>query len=353
MGLSNNGHSVFVVTSSSSKNGDNFPFKVYRLRKPLSFKGLNINFLELPMLAREFKPDVIHINYQSGGENFLIPLIRLMDIPIVLTYHADHVVLLGRIIDEIQRVSTFRLADKILVQRERDKNRFISEGVKSSKVIFLSFNGIDQSKYKCKELLPRKLGGLRVVCVARLDHSHRYKGVSRLIEMASLERNLFADNLISLSIIGDGDQKEGFEDLVKRNGIVGIEFLGDLGEERLIREICASNFLILPSVDKGEGFGRVVLEAISCGIPVAVSEFAGISEIVKKYQCGVVFNSFSDKGVFGKLISISEDNKAIQTMKENGKEMILREKLRIEDTIEKTVNIYSQLLPLKNYDKRL
>ena len=86
---------------------------------------------------------------------------------------------------------------------------------------------------------------------------------------------------------------------------------------------------------------------------VAVSEFAGISEIVKRYQCGIIFNPLSDKGVFSKLISISKDNAAMQSMKENGKEMLLREKLRIEDTIKETVNIYSQLLSLKNHDERL
>ena len=353
MGLSNSGHSVAVVTSSISLVTDNFPFKVYRLRRPLSVKGLNINFLEFPRIAHEFKPNVIHISYQTGGENFLIPLIKLMKVPIVLTYHADHVILLGRIIDEVQGVSTFRLADRILVQTERDRNKFISKGIKPSKVTLLRFNGIDQSKYNCKNLLPRKSEGLRVVCVARLDHSHKYKGVDRLIEMVNLEKNLFLDGLISLAIIGDGDQRVKYETSVERNEIRGVDFLGNLSDDTLITEIRASNFLILPSIDKGEGFGRTALEAISCGIPVAVSEFAGISEIVKRYQCGIIFNPLSDKGVFSKLISISKDNAAMQSMKENGKEMLLREKLRIEDTIKETVNIYSQLLSLKNHDERL
>jgi glycosyltransferase involved in cell wall biosynthesis len=346
--LSRQGHQVGVITATKADTESDFPFDVYQLSKPLSIKGLNINFLEIPNILKKFKPDVFHINYQSGGENFLILLLKMLHFPVILTYHADHVVPLGRTIDKMQAISTFRLVDKILVQTERDRNNFLSIGLNPSKLSLFRFNGIDTSKYRCDNFAERKLERCRVICVARLDDSHKYKGIGRLIEMAGQEKDLFSGDLISLILVGDGNKKVEYEKSVEKAGLKGVNFLGNLSNGDLISEICKSSFLILPSIDKAEGFGRVALEAISCGIPVAVSEFAGTSEIIKKYNSGLVFNPFSSQGIFSRILTITGDDLKIRTLTENGRQMIQEEKLRLVDTVKHTVEIYLQALSLRS-----
>ena len=106
--LTRQGHVVGIITAEPVSDADTFPFRVFRLRKPFSPRRMNLNFLEIPAISKLFKPDIFHINYQTGGENLLIPLLKVMRIPFTITYHADHIVTLGRMIDEFQLVSTFR-----------------------------------------------------------------------------------------------------------------------------------------------------------------------------------------------------------------------------------------------------
>ncbi|KPV46357.1 hypothetical protein SE19_05885 [Acidiplasma aeolicum] len=66
-------------------------------------------------IIKIYNPDIFHINYQTGGENIIIPFLKILHIPIIITYHPDHVVTLGKIIDELQLLSTFRSVDSIMV----------------------------------------------------------------------------------------------------------------------------------------------------------------------------------------------------------------------------------------------
>ncbi|MEM3830152.1 MAG: glycosyltransferase family 4 protein [Conexivisphaerales archaeon] len=342
--LSREGHCVGVITASKSSGEDNFPFKLYRLHKPLSPKGLNINFLEIPTIINNFEPDIFHINYQSGGENFLIVLLWLMRIPVVLTYHADHVLPIGKLIDEAQILSTFKLLDKVLVQTNRDKVKFNSKGIKSSKIILFRFSGIDTRKYNCKSSKIQRSERVRGICIARMDDSHNYKGINRLIEMINSERFLFSTGQISLAFVGDGNLKKEYENKVKDFHLEGVEFLGKLSDDILIQELCKSDFLILPSTEKAEGFGRVALEAMSCGILTAVSQFAGISEILTKYNSAIIFDPFSNEEVFRKIHLTLNNYKQRDNIINNAYAMIRKEGLDIRDTVQKTVDIYRQTL---------
>jgi len=137
--LTRQGYIVAVMMAESTSNQDYFPFRVYWINKPFSSHNINFNFLDVPKIVRDFRPDVFHISYQTGGENLLIILLKFLKLPIVLTYHADHVVLLGRMLDKIQSLTTFRFVNRILVQTERDYDAFVRCGVKESKLVLTRF----------------------------------------------------------------------------------------------------------------------------------------------------------------------------------------------------------------------
>jgi glycosyltransferase involved in cell wall biosynthesis len=56
------------------------------------------------------------------------------------------------------------------------------------------------------------------------------------------------------------------------------------------------DILVLPSID--EGFGMVVLEAMSHGIPVIVTESVGASDIVEKAKSGLIIHSMSSNEIY-------------------------------------------------------
>jgi len=344
--LTRQGHFVAVITAEGTSNQDNFPFKVYRIKRPLSLHNINFNFLEVPGIVKKFRPDVFHISYQTGGENLLIILLKFLRVPIILTYHADHVVPLGRMIDSIQALTTFRFGNKILVQTERDYNAFVRMGVKKERLTLMRFNGIDTNKYICPKDSKNTSSQIRIVCIARLDDSHKYKGVEQLINMISSAVSKPGIDDFEFMVIGSGNMKNYYLDLSCSLGITNIYFLGNVDDQHLIEELCKSDFLILPSIDKAEGFGRVALEAISAGIPVVVSIYAGISELIVRYEAGITYNPLTERPerVLEIIREVYSDQNKYRKYIENGVNMLHSEDLTLGMSVKRTIRIYKELL---------
>ena len=60
------GYKIAVVTAEKSNKRDEFQFKVFRLKKPFSIRRANINLIEMINVIKVYKPDIFHINYQTG-----------------------------------------------------------------------------------------------------------------------------------------------------------------------------------------------------------------------------------------------------------------------------------------------
>ena len=338
--LSRIGCTVGVVTAEFTDVPDNFHFKIYRIMRPIYIRKLNFNFMEIPRIIADFKPDIFHINYQTGGENLLIFLLRLMKLPIVLTYHADHFVLLGKMLDELQVLFSFRFVNRIMVQSSRDESKFISRGFPRTKLTMFGFNAVDTKLFQCNKRSEDEKEGINLICIAKLDTLHKYKGIDSLIDLVFRDRNLLSKLNFKLKIVGSGNLRIFYEDMVRKLGLSFVTFLGHLSTHELIDEICKSDFLILPSISKAEGFGRVVLEALSCGTPVIVSKYAGVSELVGKYDAGKVYDPFSSFSLGEYFQTARENSGLLSNQKENGYRMLQAEKLTIDDIISQTLGIY-------------
>ena len=342
--LNRQGHSVGVITAEKESVADSFSFKIFRLLKPFSPHRINLNFIEVPRIIKQFRPDIIHINYQTGGENLLIPLLKIMKIPFIITYHADHVVTLGRMIDELQLISAFRCASMIMVQSERDKIKFKMRGIPEERLRLIRFNGIDAEKYKSVCMGAFDNNRIKLLCIARLDDSHKYKGVQELIHSMRELVELELPFKLSLTIIGDGNRRKFYEDECKASQLNNVKFMGDVNFKDLLGQLCDANFLILPSISKAEGFGRVALEALSYGTPVIVSKYAGIAELITRYDAGIVYDPFKFRTLVDNLLSISENPQKLQKFVDCGKKLILEEGLYLSETTKETVKTYYKCL---------
>ncbi len=119
--------------------------------------------------------------------------------------------------------------------------------------------------------------------------------VGRLIEEKGITILLDAsskfDKKVRLSIIGTGPLEQEVEKISRKQK--NISYLGKKSQKELPFFYSQSDMLIVPSVHE-EGFGRVILEALWCGVPVLGSRRGAIPEAI-------------DESV-GKLIDISEEN---------------------------------------------
>lgn len=114
-----------------------------------------------------------------------------------------------------------------------------------------------------------------VVYLGRLD---KRKGVKYLIEAASLLKQNGKAADIKIKIGGKGGEEKNIHALVDKFGLQDmVEFVGFLTKEEYINALRTADLCVCPAI-KGEGFGRVLIEAQSCGTPTIASRIGGFIE---------------------------------------------------------------------------
>lgn len=112
-------------------------------------------------------------------------------------------------------------------------------------------------------------GYVKLIFVGRLVKD---KGIYNLIKALKLTNN----RNIELYVVGDGPEKEDIELFCKKNDFNGkIYFVGFKQKEDLVLYYNNANIFILPTFS--DKFGIVYSEALSCGLFVIASKYAGAS----------------------------------------------------------------------------
>lgn len=148
----------------------------------------------------------------------------------------------------------------------------------------------------------------QVLAVGRL---HEVKGFKRMIEMwrdADMPENAF------LKIIGDGEEKEELQKLIKKNGLEEKVILtGAMQHEDVMDEMRKSQIYAMTSLS--EAFPFVLIEAMSNGLPVVAYDVrVGPRAIVEEQKNGFLIPD-GDKKQFGEKVKmLLEDIKLRERM---------------------------------------
>lgn len=104
-----------------------------------------------------------------------------------------------------------------------------------------------------------------VLYIGRLG---RYKGVEYLIKSFK-----YLPINYKLLIIGKGPKELELKNLVKELNIENrVIFENHVEYKEMPKYYSAADVFVLPSIDRGEAFGLVALEAMACGVPVITTE---------------------------------------------------------------------------------
>ncbi len=124
------------------------------------------------------------------------------------------------------------------------------------------------------------------------------------------ERGRAEGNLdVGLAIVGDGHYREALE--TKLAGLP-VLFTGYLHGEELAAAFASSSVMIFPSTT--ETFGNVVLEALASGLPAAVSDIGGPSEIVQDGATGFVLPAGNTDRWLQKVSELLADPERLASM---------------------------------------
>ncbi|MFH1173298.1 MAG: glycosyltransferase family 4 protein [bacterium] len=177
-----------------------------------------------------------------------------------------------------------------------DRNKF-AELPNGADTKFFVKQGRNEELLKKYDLAGKKIIGF----VGGLDTNHYFKGVKVLIKAFEILTKAGNENA-RLMIIGQGDLQKDYEDLAKELGIKDkVIFTGFIKDEDLPWHYNLMDVLVLPSVDKSEAFGLVLVEAMACGVPVIASDLAGVRSVVDREINGLLVKPGNEQDLADKL----------------------------------------------------
>lgn len=168
-------------------------------------------------------------------------------------------------------------------------------------------NGVDVNRY-----IPVETSDVE------MTHDHSAKilkilFVSRLIERKGLQYVIpqlkDVDYDFKLTIVGGGPYRETLEQIVSDNNLSDkVVFVGQKEKDEIVSYYQNADVFILPS--SKEGMPNVVLEAMSCGLPIIMTPCQGSDELVDETNGFVV-----DSDLFGeKLNVLAKENDLLTQM---------------------------------------
>jgi glycosyltransferase involved in cell wall biosynthesis len=143
--------------------------------------------------------------------------------------------------------------------------------------------------------LPRSFTDFQILCVTRITPR---KGIRYLIEAFSRLSKKYPN--LNLQIVGEGNEKNNLEKLVRKLGIEKqINFIGLLPHEKLPAYYQSACVYVLPS--QNEGMSNSMLEALSSGLPLLATDTGGTQELIENGVNGFVLKMKSAQDIAEKL----------------------------------------------------
>jgi glycosyltransferase involved in cell wall biosynthesis len=241
-----------------------------------------------------------------------------------------------------QIIEAMNFADRILSVSEDLKTHIVNLGIDENKVDVVP-NGVDTEIFRpagkeyARNVLNLPQEKKIVLFIGAL---RKIKGVDYLIEAAKS----FVNKNTDLYMVGrDDGLRKSLEKRAEELKISGfIKFTGPVTHEEIPLWISAADMLVLPSLS--EGRPNVVLEALSCEVPVVATDVGGIPELMVEGETGYLVPSKNPVQLSEKINKLLENESRREKMGKFGRKSIIQRGLTWESHAKKTVDIYSELL---------
>lgn len=181
----------------------------------------------------------------------------------------------------------------------------------------------------------------RVIAVGRLDYQ---KGFDRLIKAWDIISHTGRFHDWRLDIYGQGEWYEMLQAMIEERGLNNSVALNkptnNIGEEYV-----NSSLIVMSS--NYEGFGMVLVEAMSCGVPaVAFDCQCGPKDIVRHGERGLIVENGDIEGLADAMMKIMGDEGLRKRMGENAKKVV--ETYSEERVMGLWVNLFEEISRLRS-----
>jgi len=244
-----------------------------------------------------------------------------------------HGIYKNRLFSEVMGWGKFVIAPSRVVARHmRDKF-----GVPEDKISIIS-RWVDLGKFNFTEYKSRKNSNY-IVSIGRISPT---KGFEHLIK--GFKKVVRFNPYLKLKIVGSADKSkqrylEHLKTLVNRFSLnYNVEFVGFTQNVEGI--LARARILVAPSVIE-ESFGRVVIEAFACGVPVVAAAVGGFKEIIEDGKNGLLVEPGDSSAISEGILRILEDSNFAEKIVRQAREGVER-KYTMEECLLKTEEVYKK-----------
>lgn len=329
---------------------DRFDYPLFKAVGPPYTMALASKIIKV---ARSSKLDLVHSHYAIPHAMAAYMAREICGLPYVVTLHGSDVHTLG--LDPAYRPivkHTVENADAVTAVSEFLKKKAHEELgiVREIKVIP---NFIDVEKFT-------HLNGIRLMvesgCVSlrketeskEIDpdekiifHASNFRKVKRVVQLVEIMR-IVVDHLpkTRLIIAGDGPTRIEVERKIDELDLCNNVHL--LGIKSNMQEImCSADLFVLNSTL--EGMPLVLLEAMSCALPIITTPAGGIPELVRPNIDGVVTESFNQDEYAQAIIDLLESDSKMKKFSKAGRRRV-EENFSAERMVRKYEQVFEDVL---------
>ena len=314
-----------MVSDLRSAGALHYELPVYR-------KSLFSFFLVRPLrkMINDRRADIVHARSRVPGWISFFAT-RGTDAHFIATAHGMYK---SKFMSQVMGWGKFVICPSTVIARHM-KSVF---GVPEERIVIIN-RWVDSGVFKFKDYSQRQDSNT-IVSVGRISSS---KGFEYLI--AAFKRVVRNNPYIKLKIIGSADKSkehylESLKTLVGRYSLsYNVEFCGFRPDiENVLAE---ARMLISPSVID-ESFGRTIVEAFSCGVPVIATSVGAHKEIIRNRQNGLLVEPRNSEELANSILELLKDKKLAQDLTETARGDI--GKYSMANSLDEVMGVYKKAM---------
>lgn len=315
-------------------------YKVYRTKSYGKLASTSISFQMISKLKEIIvNYDIVHVHHPDPMANLALFLTYPKDKKIVLHYHAD--IIRQKFFLKFYKPLLFwmlKRADAIIGTSSNhiEGSPFLKEFLHKVYIIPLGIKRLFFNEEEVKKIRNKFMNKKIVFSLGRMVY---YKGFEYLIKSAE-----FLDNSYVILIGGDGPERKKLENLARKfkNKVF---LLGKIPQEELGNYYQACDVFCLPSIERAEAFGLVIVEAMSFGKPIVATKipYSGVSWVNQDDITGYNVEPKNPKALAEAIIKICEKKELYTRLSQNARERF-KSIFTVEAMVNKIINLYESLL---------
>ena len=320
-------HEIDLITFSYTKKEDTFvPEEVYKkmgvrvhkVSKKMPF--LLFAPFKIRRLIKKIKPDIVHAHYVTqygfcGAFSGFHPLVISPWGSDISSDPEKSKILRFLVRYALKKADLVRAGDDVVYER-------IKRLKGAGKNIKLLKEGIDPNKFKPDRRKKKKNGKMRVL---NLRKSQGKYNVSVLINAIPKITKTHHD--AEFIVLRDDEELKETDSLIKKLKIGKcIKFIDTIPHDELPNVMNEVDIYVdtFYSEIGGGGIGKTALEAMSCELPVVLSNTAGIELYVENEVNGLIYNGDDSNSLANAIIKLIEDEELRKKLGENAREYVIK-----------------------------